>query len=76
MGGENLGRTTIRYVTLAKKMEMAHNGMETVHGNGPQQDGNGSFRSEMLYMAPAHGIMSIRVETNHARVKIDETCGL
>ena len=31
MGGENLGRTTIRYVTLAKKMEMAHNGMETVH---------------------------------------------
>ena len=76
MGGENLGRTTIRYVTLAKKMEMAHNGMETVHGNGPQRDGNGSFRSQILYMASAHGTMSIRVETNHARVKIDETCGL
>ena len=64
MGGENLGRTTIRYVTLAK------------NGNVPQRDENRSFRSEMLYMAPTHGTMSIRVETNHARVKIDEKRGL
>ena len=46
------------------------------NGNGPQRDGNGSFRSEILYMASAHGTMSIRVETNHARVKIDEKRGL
>ena len=48
-----------------QKMEMAHNGVE-----------NGSVRSEMLYMASAHGTMSIRVEMNHARVKIDEKRGL
>ena len=64
MGGENQGRTTIRMWFLAK------------NGNGPQPDGNGSFWSEMLYMAPAHGTMSIRVETNYARVKIDEKRGL
>ena len=44
----------------------------TKNGNGPQWNGNSSFRSEMLYMAPAHGTMSIRVQTNHGRMKIVE----
>ena len=64
MGGENLGRTTIQYVTLAKKCKWPTTGWKqfilvrnVVHGSRTWN-----------YVHPSGN--------NHARVKIDEKRGL
>ena len=58
MGGENIGRMTIRYVTLDKKWKR------------PTMEWKRFISVGNLYMALAHGTMSIRVQTNHDRIKI------